>query len=153
MAGGSQRTASGHRTGVVVARDPAGHRVRVEFPDADGLVSAWLPALTASTKADRSYALPDVGEHVVCLIDDRLEQGVCAGAIYSAPEPPAQTDGEVRQHRFADGSVLTYDRAGHALTLEVIPTGTLTLRVGRSELVMRDSEVVLRAPLFRGEQS
>ena len=47
---------------------------RVQFQDSDGIPSYWLPVLQAKTLKDKFYILPDVGEHVVCLMDENLER-------------------------------------------------------------------------------
>ncbi|HJU29769.1 MAG TPA: phage baseplate assembly protein V, partial [Candidatus Binataceae bacterium] len=63
------------RVGLVNAQDPAKCAVRVAFPDRDQLQSWWLPVVVLKTQNDKSYWLPDIGEQVVCLMDEHDEDG------------------------------------------------------------------------------
>ena len=71
------------RVGLVKQQDLQGARVRVAFPDRDQMLSYWLPILFPKTQNDKSYWVPDIGEQVVCLMDEHDEAGAVLGAIYS----------------------------------------------------------------------
>jgi len=69
--------------GIVTNINPALAQARVQFAD-DDILSFWLPILQQKTQKDKFYAIPDIGEHVACLMDENSEEGVILGAIYSA---------------------------------------------------------------------
>lgn len=106
-------------TGIVHSVDEQTARVRVQFPNLDNLVSAWLPVLQEFCVGNQGYRLPDVASQVVCLMDANYEAGVVLGAIYSDSDPPPVTDANLYYRRFLDGTVLQYDRAGHKLLADV----------------------------------
>ena len=82
--------------------------------------TAFLPVLQRRTHRDKALDLPDVGEQVALLLDLRGEDGVILGAIWSEVDPVPQTDGaDVDVRRYADGTVLRYDRTAHRLTADV----------------------------------
>jgi phage baseplate assembly protein V len=103
--------------GTVSAVDPAACKVRVRLPDFDNLRTAWLPVMQWKTLRDKHYHLPDVGEHVVVLLDGRGEDGVVLGAVYSGADTPPVESGDKRHVRFDDGAEMEYDRASHQLTV------------------------------------
>ncbi len=105
------------RIGTVVARDVDGCRVRVKFEDRDDVVSYWLGVLVPKTRDDKFYVMPDIGEQVVCLLDERLEDGEVLGARYSTADAPVVADGDVFSIRFKDGTVMEYNRATHKATV------------------------------------
>ena len=111
------------RVGIVQVQDIEGCRVRVTFPDRDQLQSWWLPILVAKTQNDKAYHLPDVGEQVVCVMDDNDEDGAVVGAIYSTIDvPPPGMTADKLHWTAKDGAIFEYDRALHALAVS-LPTG------------------------------
>lgn len=116
------------RVGRVTERDAATARVRVTFDATDSLVSYWLPVLQAKTLADKVYWMPDVDEHVVCLLDKHAEFGVVMGAIFSSVDQPPVANLDALHVRFKDGSTLEYDRTEHQLRVHVV-SGDLHLQV------------------------
>jgi len=108
------------RFGFVTALDAPGCRVRVRFPDLDGLESYWLHVLRAKTHRDKHYCLPDVGEHVVCLLDGAGEDGVVLGAVYGERDAVPVADADRHHVRFADGTTVDYDRAAHRLAIHCV---------------------------------
>lgn len=138
------------RYGEVVEIDPARSLARLRFADRDGMVSWWLQVLQRKTLKDRSYWMPDVGEHVAAVLDEREEAGVILGAVYSEADPPPESDPDVRRTVHFDGAVEAYDRKNHLWQLEVPAAGTIEIRIGRTSLVMTDAGVVLTSPRFDG---
>ena len=99
--------------------EPAAHAVRVAFEDEDGMVSDLLPVLVTGASANKDYALPDVGDRVVCaFLGNGVSAGFCLGAVYSHANRPLQKNGDVRSVTFKDGTVVAYDRGTHTLTIE-----------------------------------
>ena len=120
------------KTGVVTEVSAAKCAARVQFPDNDGMVSFWLPVLQHKSLKDKHYFVPDVNEHVACLLDDNGEAGVILGAIYSDADTPPVDSADKHHVTFEDGTVLEYDRKEHRLLadvkgdIEAHATGTLT---------------------------
>lgn len=137
----------------VVAQDPATCRVRVEQLDRDGLTSHWIHVMSMGTGKDRAYALPDIGEHVAVAFDEHGEDGVVLGSIYSGPEPPPITDPEERHIAFGDGTVLRYNRASHELEINVIPAGSIKLKVGPTEITLDQHAISLLAKRLSGRRA
>jgi phage baseplate assembly protein V len=130
-------------TGVVVAVDEQSARVRVQFADLDDLISDWLPVMQEFCVGNQQYRLPDNGSQVVCLMDENYEAGVVLGAIYSDADPPPVTNANLFYKKFADGTVLQYDRAGHKLTVDV--KGEIDARA--------DIQAVITSPLVKAVAS
>lgn len=122
------------KIGVVSAIEPANCRARVRFDDLDGLETMLLPVGQKKTHKDKSYWMPDVGEHVACMLDANAETGVILCAIYSdADEPPVDSPDKLHI-RFMDGGMFEYDRASGAMTIitkgvvDVTAEGPVTVR-------------------------
>lgn len=107
------------KIGIVNAIDQAACKVRVQFQDADSMVSDWLPVMQHKTLKDKFYFMPDLGEHVVCMMDENDEAGVVLGAIYSEADAPPANSPDLYHVTFSDGTVIEYDRAGHKLHADV----------------------------------
>jgi len=108
---------SAFRLGIVKQQDLSLGRLRVVFPEFDQLLSYWLPVVVSKTQNDKAYWIPDVGEQVVCLMDNRDEAGVVLGAIYSQPDGTPVQSADKYHLSFKDGSAIEYDRAAHVLSL------------------------------------
>ena len=125
------------RVGFVTARQPATHRLQVQFKDTTNapLTSDWLPCLVTRASQDLVYDLPDIGDQVLCIfMSNGLEQGFVVGSMYGRQAPPV-TDPEKFHRKFKDGTVIEYDRAAHKLTVDVkgdvelVVTGNVTATV------------------------
>lgn len=110
------------RIGVVRASDPATAALRVAFPDRDQLMSYWLPIVVPKTQNDKFYWIPDIGEQVVCLMDEHDEAGAVLGAIYSKVDTPPVANPDKWHITMRDGAAFEYDRAVHALAV-TLPAG------------------------------
>ena len=115
------------RVGLVQAQDIAKCAVRVTFPDRDQLRSWWLPVVVPKTQNDKLYWLPDVGEQVVCLMDEYDEDGAVIGAIYSSADATPVQSPDKLHVGFSDGCVIEYDRSSHAMTVNIPSGGVLTI--------------------------
>lgn len=107
------------KTGIISERESSSCRCRVEFA-AEGIVSDWLPIVVPGTQNNKYFTLPDIGEQVVCLMDNRLENGVILGAIYSEADTPSndvQGD-DIAGVEFEDGTKVFFDRAASKLTVD-----------------------------------
>lgn len=131
------------RFGFVTALDEVGCRARVRFPDLDGLESYWLHVLRAKTHKDKHYCLPDVGEHVACLLDGVGEEGVVLGAVFGDRDPAQGGGPDVLSIVFGNGDVLRHDRADGSWFLQC--AGTVTVEAGGAVMVKAPS-VTLDTP-------
>lgn len=115
-----------NKRGIVEERDGENQRVRVRFADEDDTASWWIDVIGQGSSANASFDMPDEGDEVWCALDPAGEGGCVLGTRYNAKDRPKQTDPNVKQRNFADGSVETHDTATGNRTLEV--TGTFTIR-------------------------
>jgi phage baseplate assembly protein V len=102
--------------GVVTNINEKTAKVRVRFAE-DNLLSYWLPVIQAKTLKDKFYVLPDLGEHVVCLMDENLEDGVILGAIYSDADLVPVISKDKFKIKFNDSTEIEYDRVEHILNI------------------------------------
>ena len=120
------------KIGVVTAIDTATVKCRVQFADQDNVESYWLPVLHHKSGQDKSYWMPDLAEHVCCLMDENAEFGCILGAIYSDADQPPVNSPDKFHVRFKDGTWLEYDRQEHKLaasvqgTVDLVATGNIT---------------------------
>jgi len=125
----TEQYAPAYRTGLVyeVENTPP-YRVRVQFPERDNVISWWLPICFPKTQDDKFFWQPDIGEQVVCLLDEHDENGCVLGSIPSLVDapPPGLTPDEFYV-QFQDGTTLQYNRATHQLTIALVAGGTATL--------------------------
>lgn len=140
------------RFGVVVAIDESRGMARVQYTDMDGEVSYWLAVVKQKTLKDKQYFLPDIGEHVAVLIDDRAEEGVVLGAIYSDADPVPVSSKDKYHIRFNDGTMIEYDRKEHKLTadvkgdIEVKSTGRCDVDCKNQIYIKSVTNVTIQAP-------
>ena len=104
------------RFGTITAINPLTARARVQFAQ-DGLTSYWLPVLQNKTFKDKFYSMLSVGEQVTCLMDEKSEDGVILGAIYTAEDTPInQSEKEVAAN-FDDGTFINVNKETQTLTI------------------------------------
>lgn len=113
------------RVGTVSSVNEKNGTVRVLFGDADAngkpLISDELPVLTRKSLRDKSYWMPDVNEHVLCLfLPFGLRQGFVLGAFYSQADAVPVADKDVMHVIFDDGSWFSYHRGEHRLSGHVV---------------------------------
>ena len=116
------------KEGTVTACYPERHTARVRFPDKDDLVGAEMPILTSCSAGNKSYAMPDVGDMVVCLMAtnaDMTGTGWIIGSRFNDKSKPNANSQDVTRIDFADGSFVEYNRQSHELKLK--STGKITI--------------------------
>ena len=104
------------RFGIVSQIDPINVQARVSFED-DESTSFWLPVLQTKTLKDKFYAMPDIGEQVVCLMDENSEDGVILGAIYSTEDVSSMQNEKQLSVNLEDGSYINADKENQTLTV------------------------------------
>lgn len=111
------------REGKISVVYPERHSARVEFEDKGNLVSAELPVLTTWAWQNKAYALPDVGETVVCLFASNSEQvgdGWIIGSRFHDKSTPNANKQDVARIDFKDGTFIQYDRTKHELRVKCV---------------------------------
>lgn len=140
--------------GFVVARDKSRMMVRVQLPAHD-ITTRWLRVTALLTYGATGYGLPRTGAFVVCLLDDSLNTGFVIGSAYTSEVPPS-VDPEkpnALHVTFDDGAIIEHDPDTSATLIQVPDGGSITLRVGASELLITGPLVKLTTPQFQGVQS
>ncbi len=122
------------RLGIVRDQDLSLGRLRVTFNEFDQMLSYWLPVVVPKTQNDKAYWLPDIGEQVVCLMDERDEAGVVLGAVYSQADTTPVQSADKFHLAFRDGTAIEYDRARHVLALNFQDTTAITYDGGAHAL-------------------
>ena len=118
---------SAFRVGIVSAQNPATAQVRVTFPDRNQMQSWWLGVVVPKSQNDKAYWIPDIGEQVVCLMDQYDEDGAVLGALYSTVDEPPVNSTDKYHWSMKDGAIFEYDRAAHALTVALPRSATLSV--------------------------
>lgn len=103
------------RYGYISAVDPKTHRARVSFPEL-GIISGWLPVGVANTFRNQDEILPDVGEHVYCIMHDNT--GIILCSIYDDKNRPGTGNADRRTVTFQDGTQIYYDRKSNVLNVK-----------------------------------
>lgn len=135
-----------YRRGIVTRTDPDTGRVKVRFPDRDNVESWWLEVGRPKTLDDKVYWMPDIGEHVACLLDEHAEAGVVVTAIYSTADPPPVSSQDKLHLVTKDGNVFEHDREMHHLLIDLTASGgTIHLKTGTTEIIMEPGHMTLIA--------
>jgi len=130
------------RIGRVAALDAGAARVRVAIGD---LTTAWLPWLAARAGADRAWSAPEPGEQVVVLTPaGRGEQAVVLAGLYADAHPAPADAATVHRMVYADGAVIEYDRAAHALRALLPGGGTARIEAPGGVTIVGDLTVAGR---------
>lgn len=96
---------------------------RVVFDDDESLVSFDLQVLHRNTFKNQDFAMPDIGEDVVCLFLPSGEvEGFILGSVYAGEITPPETSGDKRTTVFSDGTRISYDRNTRQLDIEISGT-------------------------------
>lgn len=119
--------------GTISKSDPAKGLYKVDL-DEDEIESDWIPRLLLNTKNTKDEAPLDIGEHVVCMMDERCENGVILGAINSDKDVPVKGDQKIRRTEFPDGSYVEFD--GNTGEYEVNMTGDVKI-TGAKKLIIQ----------------
>jgi phage baseplate assembly protein V len=109
------------RLGTIEQIDLAEGSCRVRIGD---LVSDDLPFAAPRAGAVRIWAPPSVGEQVVVVCPEAdLQAGIVLGGLFCDAHPAPAGDARCLID-FPDGTRITYDPDGHALTIAVAAGGT-----------------------------
>lgn len=124
--------------------NPAAGTARVVFDDDDSVVSYDLPVLQRNTIANRDYAMPDIGEDVLCIfLPSGPEDGFVLGSFYADEISPPESSGDKRTVVFSDDTRISYDRATHELSITI--GGTSVVANGDSIAAATPQEISAKA--------
>ena len=132
------------RFGIICDTDAAKGLARVEFIE-DGIVSDWLPIIVPKGLGDSFSWMLEVNEQVACLMDDRAEDGVIIGSIYSNANQPNGGNKDKFRAVFSDGTVIEYDKGAHKLTADV--QGTVEVKATGNVDVETNANATVKAVL------
>lgn len=96
---------STNKRGLIVDRDPAKMRVKVQFQDEDETVSFWVDVLSKSSGTTKSFSMPDVNDEVWCAVDAKGEDGCIIGSKYNDKDAPPFRNNEDIGLVFPGGSI------------------------------------------------
>lgn len=125
----------------VVGVDLTGPAVRVSNGE---WISAWVRWHSLAAGKARHWRAPSLGEQGV-LFNPSGQAGMgtfIPGLYGNAGAPPDNRD-HVEVWRFDDGGSLVYDWQAKSYTI-TLPTGTVTIKVGSTEVVVTDSAVTAK---------
>jgi phage baseplate assembly protein V len=106
--------------GAVKEFDAKKKRLRVEITlDGGSIISPWLFAAVEKSKGDKTESPFDLDEHVACILNESLDEGIVVAAYYSDDDSPGTASANKYRKEFKDGTVLEYDREKHELTADV----------------------------------
>lgn len=131
------------RLGTVAELDEHAARVTV---DVGGLVTDWLPWLTARAGATRTWSAPRPGEQVVVLSPyGDLSQAVALPAVYQDAHPAPTDSRDIERTVYPDGSSVDYDSRAGTLTVNVVGSGRVIVNC-QSAAINAAREVTLNTP-------
>lgn len=129
------------RIGIVSSTNPENATVTVTFPDIDNMVTTDLPVVFPQGLKNKAYAMPDVGENVLCVfIEQGRGDGFCIGCFYTPDCPPPISDQDKVHYAFEDGTFMEYDRKEHKFTAEI--NGDADIKVKNVKLEAKDIEAI-----------
>ena len=111
------------KEGIVSDVFPERHSARVTFEDKDDVVSAELPVLCLFALKNKAYALPDVGDSVVCIFatnDGTTGDGWILGSRDRDDATPKVSSIDKSRLDFEDGTYIEYDRKSHELNVKCV---------------------------------
>lgn len=86
----------------------------------DEIVTDWWPVINLTSLKDKQSWPLNALEHVACICDSHLEDGVILGAVHNEEDAPDEGAGAGKFRKvFEDGTILEYDKNAHKLTADI----------------------------------
>lgn len=120
-----------NKRGIVVERDPARQKIRVQFDDEDGVVSHWIDVLSSSGGSTKTSMMPDMDDEVWCALDAKGEDGCLMGVKYNTKNAPPYASNDDIGLVWSGGSVHV-NKASGAVTINT--SGTVKIVAANIEL-------------------
>lgn len=133
------------KEGIISEVFPERHTARVTFEDKDNMVSAELPIITLWAMENKAYALPDIGETVLCLFAtnaDTTGEGWIIGSRFHDKSTPNANNQDICRVDFKDGTSIEYNRKDHALKVEC--KGTLEIKCDKDITITTEKNMILK---------
>lgn len=149
-----RRQANAIRYGVIFEVDYPKARVRVRSGEIE---TGWLPwqGVRAQVDSKVRWDAPSIGEQVAVLSPGGdMRQGLVLLGVYRDASPPPTHDPMKDVAEYADGTWIEYDRALHALTVDLkgsmifADRGMIELTIGGTKLTMTAGKTTLTTPLL-----
>ncbi len=106
--------------GEVAEINPKTHRVRVKLKGRQNVITDFLPVLVPVSYKDKVYALPKVGDTVLCVfLPYGIEDGFVLGSFYILNDQKPANDENLHVIEFEDGTKIEYDKTAHRLSLSI----------------------------------
>ena len=141
------------RIGQVSSVDPETCRARVAFDDLNDMVSADLPILQDNTVKAKTYHLPEVGEHVLCVfLPSGMQTGYIIGSYYTDGNMPKKTGAGIYYAEYEDGTVIEYDINTSTLTVDaakditIKTAGNINVQAAGAISIHSDTSITMSAP-------
>lgn len=139
-----RRLANVIQIGRVKAVDPAKGMVLVEM---DGPETDWIPWTTNQAGGNRTWSCPDVGEQVVVAAPSgELGNAVVIGSLFQDSSPEPADSGDVTRTVYQDGTVVEYDRASHAMKIDVSASSGSVVIICQTATVQAAESVIIDTP-------
>lgn len=104
-------------------------------------VSAWVRWHSIAAGKARHWRAPSMGEQgTLVSASGEVAQGTFIPGLYGNAGAPPDNRDHVEVWRFDDGGSLVYDWQASTYTITV-PSGTVTIKVGGTEVVVTDSAI------------
>jgi len=118
----------------------------VRVTDGAGWTSAWVRWHSQAAGKARHWRVPTLGEQgaLISPSGDPAQGTFVPGLYGNAGAPPDNRD-HVEVWRFDDGGSLVYDWQAKSYTVS-LPTGTVTVKVGASTVVVTDDSATVQSP-------
>lgn len=120
-----------NKRGIVVDRDPARQKIRVQFEDEDDVVSHWIDVVARSGGDTKTSMMPDMGDEVWCALDAKGEDGCLVGVKYNAKNAPPYGSNDDIGLVWAGGSVHVNKGSG---AVTIITSGPVKIVAASIEL-------------------
>lgn len=133
------------KEGIVSEVFPERHTARVTFEDKADLVSAELPVITLWAMSNKAYALPDIGETVLCLFatnDGTSGEGWIIGSRFHDKSLPNAKSQDITKIDFKDGTSIEYDRKKHSMKIQC--KGTLEITCDKDINITSQQNINIR---------
>jgi phage baseplate assembly protein V len=129
--------------GVIAALDAPNALVQVSV---NGLTTDWIPWITRRAGPNSTWSAPEVGEQVVvgCPYGDP-SQGFVMGSLYQQAHHAPATTADKERVTFSDGTSIEYDRATHAMKVDLTSAGGLTI-ICKTATVQAQDSITFDAP-------
>jgi phage baseplate assembly protein V len=135
----------------IVSESKPGY-AKVYFAE-DDLVTKWWQVLQRTSLLDKEGWPLNVQEHVICLCDDRVEEGVVLGAVFNDEDTPDGGAGPGKFRKvFEDGTVLEYDKSAHKLSgsikgeVDISADGDVSISTSGSLSATADIKATITSP-------